>query len=790
MYSRNQFATMEKNSSLASPSDPLAKQRSEAAKQMLYALSECSILYLTAPDKHKFDPDDEDQLDERMLRFNTIFPVRSQVITKDSMEQEVMDEYLDNIPVWLKTTQLERITRAALGPKEYRIESSTRNWYTNWMERLEHVGIFRPKVIASYTGEPKSPIFARAFQQHGLGGVALGTALGLYEILAATGINPFVYREGEFDKHHELLAGFTVKAAHHCTLLMVSQPGVKLRLDQLKKEFVEQQQKRQKEALPLSETDSEFTLKLSQPVENLEVDGFSFDREKCPLWSAYQISKLVGYGSYGFVCKFTRGYRSDNSKLENYAIKFQRFAKDEDDPNNLMSIYSAPYVELRISYEVNRRLKHMSSKQASFANVIRLHDWVKCQVDPRKRFMLSLTKDQIDDKHLLNMLAQSEYQITVSEFAEDGSLDAFLKSSTGSFNLFTRGAGFASLLVQVFGTMLSLHKSIGFVHHDCKSQNLLVQPIDPRAGIDYLVYKNIPGGALYVPVSATGFRVVKIGDMGMSRMELSDGRIIANKVDWFSSIDNPAHDLQDFAIFLLWDMITSHMEVSKNTVANMEKTTLKKLASMIQKNWDTDASDQALETRRYYGAILGVLNEWIKTDGPKRNVSDDRLLLMERYISQLYHAREWVREVKKKDLTAYEDLFDDRMFDVFRTRPADLTEANSVVADDFRVPTSTTTTAGPSQSSGAESDTVALKASSADTAVAVVGLMRLNSVPTRDSSKNSPIAAEIHDKSKKRLCLHCGTNERKLVSSIGHQIGFFCSQECSDQHWTKRLSAK
>lgn len=817
----------------------LARQRSDAAKQMLYELAEGSIVYLEAPDKYAIDVDARHTLEERMLKFNNEYPPRERPIESDSSEEITIRNYLENIPAWLKAPQLDRIARAAHGPKEYKIKMRN-NWYTKWMERLEHIGVFGAKVLMSYTGTPTSPIFVEAFNR-GVTSFILGSVLGLYEFLAATGINPFVYREGEVDQFQTLMAVFARTAASRHALDMMKQSGVKTRLDQLKKEMrpprlVERKEDGAQQALSVSVVDPEFELKLSQPVEQLEVDSFSFAEEKCPLWSSYQVSKLIGYGSYGFVCKFTRGYRADNLKLENYAIKFQRFSESDVTKaadGKLINVYSAPYVELRVSYEVNRMMNHAEHRRALFMNIIRLYDWVKCEIDPVDKFALSLTPEQRKDRDLLLMLDKSEYQIIVSEFAEEGSLDHFLTSSRGSFDLFTRGRGFASLLVQVFGTLLTLHSNIGFVHHDCKTPNLLVQPIDPRAGIDYLVYTNIPGGPLYVPLADTGFRVVKLGDMGMSRVELPNGSIIANNTDWFSSVDNPAHDLQDFAVFLLWDMINLQQEKSPTTIGDMEKSTLRKLASMIRQDWKADISDEGIVMDSHYKTVTEALDLWIKGDELSGLDDDLGLLDFEVSLSKLYHARGWISEVKKEHMTAYQDLFNDPMFDVFRKRPRGLTEANSVVADDFRIPkadsvgyrvsavplaeTLLSKTSVPEQlparapsmlrdsptqqepasppAAATTAATIAVVPAPPEVAApgkvpprtkkAEVTAMRRDVSQLRDRTKIRP-AAKYRDPNYD-WCISCKTKKRAVVSKIGHQIGFFCSQECSDRHWTERV---
>ncbi len=481
-------------------------------------------------------------------------------------------------------------------------------------------------------------------------------------------------------------------------------------------------------------------MKLSQNIDELWVDTFFYypatddgtgnmrAPPPCPLFHKYGNPLYIGGGSYGMVLQYFKQFAPDR-RSEQYAVKIQRIA-----PAQLRDTTCAAYVELRMLHEVNKLIDHWPNlgvgKRFSLFNVVWLHDWVMCQFSAKKVFepLLSRT-DRVKAKDYLTDDESSVNQIFVMELCEQGSVDSFMRLNDTTFDIVMGSKGFAGMMIQIFGTMMALGTAIDFSHHDLKPGNVLIhEPPMLVCPIRYLVYIGHNSGTLYLPTQDTQRTVYKLADFGWSSAQgPAWPHLLYSSAYRHSQVHSPAADLELYAVMLISSAL--HF-LNENRVYGLaqrvHRKTIALLLACIHANADEAVVNGGERNSAVYGHefssadrnaaytyldLKGYL-QWCLTGDPdelpgamhdmairasNKSLSEETRRRAGRMLDEaarqschnIYrtarHTWVWRKERAIHDTAAFERFFALKAFDQYRTMPADCTQLNSHVANDFRV---------------------------------------------------------------------------------------------------------
>lgn len=261
-----------------------------------------------------------------------------------------------------------------------------------------------------------------------------------------------------------------------------------------------------------------FGMQKVQSIDTLGKRNFYFrTTNTCPLWHKYDYVRILGGGRYGLAVLYTQ--HEGTKPGPEGPLKVVKF--EVADPPGGSSRPPAFAVECRLLYEISVRMtSHWSQERKRLpTNHIALYDYVMCSSDIRKKFAPYLDDTQLEQwKSILSPQGRT-YQMTVQEFAPDGTLgDA--TANADSMRRICNDTGFASLMVQIFGTLQALGEVMHFSHLDLKPVNILLSRVDPSTKIKYLAYHIRGGKTLWVPLADSNMVIYKIADLGLSYAEL------------------------------------------------------------------------------------------------------------------------------------------------------------------------------------------------------------------------------------------------------------------------------
>lgn len=255
-----------------------------------------------------------------------------------------------------------------------------------------------------------------------------------------------------------------------------------------------------------------------QPIDNLGTRNFHFrTTNTCPLWHKYDYVRILGGGHYGLAVLYTQ--HEGTKPGPEGPLKVVKF--EVADPPGGTKRPPAFAVECRLLYEISVHMTSHWSKERKLlpTNHIALYDYVMCSSDIRKKFAPYLDDAQLEQwKSILSPQGRA-YQMTVQEFAPDGTLGDAM-ANADSMRRICNDTGFASLLVQLFGTLQALGEVMHFSHLDLKPVNILLARAEPSIGIKYLAYHIRGGKTFWVPLTDSNMVIYKIADLGLSYAEL------------------------------------------------------------------------------------------------------------------------------------------------------------------------------------------------------------------------------------------------------------------------------